>query len=185
MTPHGWLLIAIFVLLVGATIRPLGSYMAWVFSGQRTSNRFLGLFERAFFRLACVDPSTEQNWFNYALALLHFNLAGVILLFGILLFQGLLPLNPQGFGAVAPDLALNTAVSFVTNTSWQAYAGNRPSAILARRPASRSNLSFQPQPGWRWRSLWRAVSPAMASRPSEMPGSTSPAPPSTSCCLFV
>ena len=123
MTPHGWLLIAIFVLLVGATIRPLGSYMAWVFSGQRTSNQFLGLFERAFFRLACVDPSTEQNWFNYALALLHFNLAGVILLFGILLFQGLLPLNPQGFGAVAPDLALNTAVSFVTNTSWQAYAG--------------------------------------------------------------
>jgi K+-transporting ATPase ATPase A chain len=123
MIPHGWLLIAIFVLLVGATIRPLGGYMAWVFSGRCTSNRFLGLFERAFLRLACVDPSSEQNWFNYAIALLLFNLAGMIFLFGILLLQGSLPLNPQGFGALAPDLAFNTAVSFVTNTSWQAYAG--------------------------------------------------------------
>src|ERR1019366_2487905 len=118
MTLHGWLLIAVFVLLVGVIIRPLGGYMAWVFSGQCTSNRFLGLFERAFFRLACVDPVSEQNWLNYAVDLLIFNLAGMILLFAILILQGSLPLNPQGFGAVAPDLALNTAVSFVTNTSW-------------------------------------------------------------------
>ena len=132
MTPHGWLLIAVFVLLVGVTIRPLGGYMAWVFSGQCASNRFLGLFERAFFRLACVDPSSEQNWFNYAIALLLFNLAGMILLFGILLLQGSLPLNPQGFGPVAPDLALNTAVSFVTNTSWQAYAGETTLSDLSQ-----------------------------------------------------
>ena len=123
MTPHGWLLIAVFVLLLGATIRPLGGYMAWVFTGQCASNRFLGLFERAFFRLAGIDPSSEQNWFGFTQVLLLFNLAGAILLFGILLLQGSMPLNPQGFGAVAPDLALNTAVSFVTNTSWQAYAG--------------------------------------------------------------
>ena len=81
MTLHGWLLIAVFVLAVGVTIRPLGGYMAWIFTGQRTLNRFLGLFERAFFRLACVDPSSEQNWLNYAVALLLFNLAGMILLF--------------------------------------------------------------------------------------------------------
>jgi potassium-transporting ATPase potassium-binding subunit len=123
MTPHGWLLIAVFVLLVGVSIRPLGGYMAWVFSGECASNRFLGIFERAFFRMAFIDPSSEQNWFAYTKALLLFNLAGVILLFGILLLQGSLPLNPQSFGAVAPDLALNTAVSFVTNTSWQGYAG--------------------------------------------------------------
>ena len=123
MTPHGWLLIAVFVLLVGVTIRPLGGYMAWVFSGQCASHRFLGLFERAFFRMAFIDPSREQNWFGYTQALLLFNLAGVIVLFGILLLQRSLPYNPQGFGAVAPDLAFNTAVSFVTNTSWQAYAG--------------------------------------------------------------
>jgi potassium-transporting ATPase potassium-binding subunit len=123
MTPHGWLLIAVFVLLVAVTVRPLGGYMAWVFSGQCPSNRCLGLFERAFFRMAFIDPSSEQNWFGYTQAILVFNLAGLILLFGILLLQGSMPLNPQGFGAVAPDLALNTAVSFVTNTSWQAYAG--------------------------------------------------------------
>ncbi len=93
MTPHGWLLIAVFVLLVGVTIRPLGGYMAWVFSGQCASHRFLGLFERAFFRMAFIDPSREQNWFGYTQALLLFNLAGVIVLFGILLLQGSLPLQ--------------------------------------------------------------------------------------------
>jgi K+-transporting ATPase ATPase A chain len=105
MTLHGGPLIAVFVLLAGVAVRPLGGYMAWVFTGQCALNRFLGLFERAFFRLAWVDPSSEQNWFGYASALLLFNVAGVILLFSILLLQGSLPLNPQGFGAVPPDLA--------------------------------------------------------------------------------
>jgi K+-transporting ATPase A subunit len=123
MTLHGWLLIAVFVLLVAVTVRPLVGYMAWVFSGQCASNRFLGLFERAFFRMAFIDPSNEHNWVGYTQAILVFNLAGLILLFCVLLLQGSLPLNPQGFGAVAPDLAFNTAVSFVTNTSWQSYAG--------------------------------------------------------------
>jgi K+-transporting ATPase ATPase A chain len=63
LTLHGWLLIAAFVLLVGVTIRPLGGYMAWVFSGQCALNRFLGLFERTFLRVASVDPC-EQNWFG-------------------------------------------------------------------------------------------------------------------------
>ena len=132
MTPHGWLLIAVFVLAVGVTIRPLGGYMAWVFSGQCTSNRFLGLFERVFFRVACVDPSSEQNWLNYAVALLIFNLAGMILLFAILILQGAMPFNPQHLGPMAPDLALNTAVSFVTNTSWQAYAGETTLSDLSQ-----------------------------------------------------
>jgi potassium-transporting ATPase potassium-binding subunit len=123
MTLLGSLLIAVFVLLVLVTVRPLGGYMAWVFSGQCASNRLLGLFERAFFRMTFIDPSAEQNWRGYAGAVLIFNLAGLILLFGILLLQGYLPLNPQGFGALTPDLAFNTAVSFVTNTSWQSYAG--------------------------------------------------------------
>jgi potassium-transporting ATPase potassium-binding subunit len=93
--------------------------------------------------------SCEQNWLNYAVALLIFNLAGMILLFAILTLQAAMPLNPQHLGPMAPDLAFNTAVSFVTNTSWQAYAGERPSAILARWRASRPNPSFRPQPGWR------------------------------------
>ena len=123
MTLNGWLLIVVFVLAVGVTIRPLGGYMAWIFTGQHASVRFLRFFERVFFRLACVDPSSEQNWLNYAVALLIFNLAGMIFLFAILILQGAMPLNPQHLGPMAPDLALNTAVSFVTNTSWQAYAG--------------------------------------------------------------
>jgi potassium-transporting ATPase potassium-binding subunit len=73
--------------------------------------------------MAFVDPSKEHHWGGYTGAILVFNLTGLILLLAILLLQGWLPLNPQGFGAVAPDLAFNTAVSFVTNTSWQAYAG--------------------------------------------------------------
>ncbi|MDR3462295.1 MAG: potassium-transporting ATPase subunit KdpA [Beijerinckiaceae bacterium] len=123
MTPRGWLLIALFALFVLATIRPLGGYMAFVFSGKCASIRGLGWLERSLFRLAGIDPSAEQDWLGYAAALLVFNLAGLVLLFAILLLQGWLPLNPQKFGAMAPDLALNTAVSFVTNTSWQAYAG--------------------------------------------------------------
>jgi potassium-transporting ATPase potassium-binding subunit len=125
MTIHGWLLIAVFVLLVGVSVRPLGGYMAWVFSDQCASNRFLGVLERAFFRIAFIDPSHEHDWIGYTQAILIFNLASLILLFGILLLQGSLPLNPQGFGAVAPDLAFNTAASFVTNTSWQSYAGEK------------------------------------------------------------
>jgi K+-transporting ATPase ATPase A chain len=123
MTPHGWLLIAVFTLLLLVTIRPLGGYMTFVFAGECASIWGLGRFERSLFRLAGIDPSTEQDWIGYAVAILIFNLAGLVLLFAILLLQGWLPLNPQKFGAMAPDLALNTAVSFVTNTSWQAYSG--------------------------------------------------------------
>src|ERR1700745_1186411 len=104
MTLSGWLLITVFVLLVTATVRPLGGYMTWVFSGQCASNRLLGPFERAFFRMTFVDPSKEHNWGGYTGAILIFNLTGLILLYAILLLQGLLPFNPQGFGTVAPDL---------------------------------------------------------------------------------
>jgi K+-transporting ATPase ATPase A chain len=132
MTPHGWLLIAVFVLAVGVTIRPLGvgGYMAWIFTGQHASIRFLRFFERSFFRLACVDPSSEQNWLNYAAALIIFNVAGMILLFAILILQEAMPLNPQHLGPMAADLAMNTAV--ITNTSWQAYAGETTLSDLSQ-----------------------------------------------------
>jgi potassium-transporting ATPase potassium-binding subunit len=132
MTLHGFLLIAVFLFLIALTVRPLGGYMAWVFTGQHTSIRFLEVFERIFFRVTCVDPSKEQNWLNYAVALLIFNLTGMVLLFAILILQGAMPLNPQHLGPMAPDLALNTAVSFVTNTSWQAYAGETTLSDLSQ-----------------------------------------------------
>jgi K+-transporting ATPase ATPase A chain len=107
--------------------------MARVFAGERT---WLGVVlspvERVIYRLSGVDPSAEQHWRAYAAALLLFNLAGMLLLYGLQRLQGFLPLNPQGFGPVAPDLAFNTAASFTTNTDWQAYAGESTMSYLTQ-----------------------------------------------------
>jgi K+-transporting ATPase ATPase A chain len=124
MTLNGWLQIAIVFLAVLATVKPLGIFMAQVFSGERSFlSPTLGPVERGFYRLAGVDPAREQGWLAYTLAMLAFSAAGFASLYALLRLQGALPFNPQGFGAVAPDLAFNTAVSFLTNTNWQAYAG--------------------------------------------------------------
>lgn len=124
MTAIGWLQIAILFALVIVCVKPLGAYMARVFQGEQT---FLAValspLERSFYRLAGVDPAKEQGWFAYTLAMIAFNAAGFLLLYLILRLQGFLPLNPQGFSAISPDLAFNTAISFVTNTNWQAYGG--------------------------------------------------------------
>jgi potassium-transporting ATPase potassium-binding subunit len=124
MTWQGWLQIALFAALVVAAIRPLGGYMARVFDGPRLPlQRLLRPFEAGLYRLGGIDPAREQHWSNYAVGLLAFHLAGIAVLYGMQRLQTVLPLNPQHFGAVPPDLALNTAVSFATNTSWQSYAG--------------------------------------------------------------
>ena len=99
---------------------PLGAFMARVYAGKRTFlSPVLGPVERGFYALAGVNPEREQSWRGYALAMLLFNAAGFALLYAILRLQGLLPFNPQGFDGLSPDLAFNTAVSFVTNTNWQ------------------------------------------------------------------
>jgi len=123
MTAQGWLLIIIFAVVTGLLVKPLGGYMAAVFTRPRAPLRPLGPLERGLYHLAGVDPAVEQGWLAYAMALLAFHLAGIILLYALQRLQGILPLNPGGFDAVSPDLALNTAVSFVTNTSWQSYGG--------------------------------------------------------------
>lgn len=124
MTANGWLQIALIFAVVILTAIPIGHFMARVYAGERTFlSPILGPVERGLYRLAGVDPSREQGWVGYTLAMLAFNAAGFALLFAILRLQGLLPLNPQGFAGVSADLAFNTAVSFVTNTNWQAYAG--------------------------------------------------------------
>lgn len=103
---------------------PLGLYMARVYSGERTFlDRLLGPLERLIYRLTGVEAEKEMNWREYAVAVLVFNFLGMALLFLLQLAQGFLPLNPQNFGAVKWDLALNTAASFMTNTNWQAYGG--------------------------------------------------------------
>jgi K+-transporting ATPase ATPase A chain len=92
-----------------------------VFAGERTfAHPPVGPLERLFYRLSGVDPDREQSWLVYALCFLGFHARGFLVLYGLLRLQRVLPLNPQHPGGVAPDLAFNTAVSFVTNTSWQA-----------------------------------------------------------------
>ena len=133
MTSIGWLQIALFTVVVAITVRPLGGYMMRVFTGQETAlGRFLVPVERGIYRLAGIDPTAEQEWYMYALALLAFNAIGVVALYALLRLQGLLPLNPQHFAAVDPALALNTAVSFASNTSWQSYGGETTLSYLSQ-----------------------------------------------------
>ncbi|MDP3896493.1 MAG: potassium-transporting ATPase subunit KdpA, partial [Mesorhizobium sp.] len=120
MSTIGWLQIGLLFLAVFALIKPLGLYMATVFSGGRTwLDPVLGPVERGLYAVAGVDARKEQGWLAYALALLTFSAAGFVALYALLRLQAFLPLNPQGFANLAPDLAFNTAVSFVTNTNWQ------------------------------------------------------------------
>lgn len=133
MTITGWLQIALVLGAVLAAAWPLGLYMARVFSGQRTAlTPALSPVERTFYAAANIDPKKEQTWLGYTLAMLAINGLGFLMLYGLMRFQHLLPLNPQGFAAVPPDLAFNTAVSFVTNTNWQSYGGETTMSHLVQ-----------------------------------------------------
>jgi K+-transporting ATPase ATPase A chain len=116
--------IGLFSAIVTIVSVPLGLYMAKVFSAERTFlDPALNPIERAIYRFCGVHPGVEQSWIEYAVSMLLFSFVGMLLLYAMERMQDFLPLNPQGFGAVAPDLAFNTAASFTTNTNWQAYAG--------------------------------------------------------------
>jgi K+-transporting ATPase ATPase A chain len=124
MTLNGVAQIAIFCVIVVALTRPLGLFMTRVFNGERTFlTPVLRPLERGLYALAGVKETDEQDWLIYGAAMLIFNLVCAALLYAMLRLQNVLPLNPQGQSALAPDLALNTAVSFVTNTNWQFYSG--------------------------------------------------------------
>ena len=112
---------------------PLGAYMARVYSGETFwATRALGPVERLFYRLAGIHPDDEMDWKRYAIALLIFNLLGMVFLYGLLLWQHGLPLNPEHFPGVTHALAFNTAASFVTNTNWQAYGGESTMSYLSQ-----------------------------------------------------
>src|SRR6478752_1148788 len=124
MTVNGWLQIGFFLLAILAVTPPLGRYMARVFSRERTwLDPVLRPVERLIYRSTGVDESREMRWTEYAVAMLMFSVVSLLVLYVMQRAQAWLPWNPQGFGAVAPDLAFNTAVSFTTNTNWQAYSG--------------------------------------------------------------
>jgi len=133
MTALGWLQIALYFGLILALTKPLGNYMFRVFEGApHTQFRWLGPIERVLHRLCGVDPAARHSVMQYGTALLIFSAVGQLLAYLILRAQAVLPLNPQGMGAIAPDLAFNTAASFTTNTNWQAYGGESTMSYAAQ-----------------------------------------------------
>lgn len=133
MTLAGWAQILVFCAIIIALVKPLGAYMTWVFEGERTFlSPILNPVERVFYAASGINPKTEQRWTSYAASMLAFNFAGFLLLYLILRIQGALPFNPQGMTAMPPDLALNTAISFVTNTNWQNYGGESTLGYFAQ-----------------------------------------------------
>lgn len=128
-----WLTLTVFILLLFVTFPLLGRYMASIFQDNSSSSYpLLGWLEKTLYRLCQVNPEQEMNWKDYVKAMLYFNLFGFIFLFLLQLLQGWLPLNPQSFSGVEPALAFNTAISFVTNTNWQAYGGENTLSYLTQ-----------------------------------------------------
>jgi len=133
MTANGVLQILIYLAVLLLLTKPLGVFMARVYNGERTfMDRILGPMERLIYRLAGVDPAQEMNWKVYTVAMLIFNLFGLLVVYALQRFQYLLPLNPQGMAAVTPDSSFNTAVSFATNTNWQGYGGETTMSYLTQ-----------------------------------------------------
>ncbi|HEX3370430.1 MAG TPA: potassium-transporting ATPase subunit KdpA [Candidatus Cybelea sp.] len=133
MTGIGWLQAIVFFLIVLAVTKPLGSYMARVFSGERTwLSGFLRPLERMIYRACGIREDAEMTWYAYALSMLVFSVLGFAYLYLLLRTQKWLPFNPQHVDNMAPDLAWNTAVSFTTNTNWQFYSGEQAMSYLSQ-----------------------------------------------------
>jgi potassium-transporting ATPase potassium-binding subunit len=133
MTANGVLQLVVYVVVLLALAKPLGAYMARVYEGRRLAlDRVLGWLERFVYRAGGIRPTEEMGWKTYAVAMLAFNLAGLLAVYLIQRAQGILPLNPQGMAAVSPDSSFNTAVSFATNTNWQGYGGESTMSYLTQ-----------------------------------------------------
>ncbi len=133
ISAHEILQIALYLVLLTALTPALGRYMVTVFSGKRTIlSPAIAPLERFIYRLCGISHQKEMNWKQYAGALLTFNLAGFLVLFCMQLFQHYLPLNPEKLPGVSWHLAFNTAVSFITNTNWQSYAGETTLSYLVQ-----------------------------------------------------
>jgi K+-transporting ATPase ATPase A chain len=135
MTPVGWIQVLVFAAVVLAVTRPLGAYLFRVYEGPQPLPRLLGPVERGLYRLSGVDARREQTWVEYAFSLLAFSALSLLVTYALLRLQHRLPLNPQKFPAVPADLAFNTAVSFTTNTNWQAYGGESTMSYLSQMAA--------------------------------------------------
>ncbi len=133
MTLNGYLQIGFYLVVLIAPVKPLGSYMARVYEDKSFGlDRVLGPFERLIYRLCGVRSDEEMNWKTYALAMLLFNFAGLVVVYALQRWQHWLPLNPQDFAAVTPDSSFNTAISFASNTNWQGYGGETTMSYLTQ-----------------------------------------------------
>ena len=133
MTANGWLQILVFFALVLVCAKPLGTYMARVFERERTFvDPILRPIERLIYRLTGIDETHEMRWTEYGIVMLLFSLVTMLVTYAIERLQHFLPLNPQHLAAVTPDLALNTAASFTTNTNWQAYVPEATMSYLTQ-----------------------------------------------------
>ena len=133
MTLSSYFQIGIYFVVLILLVKPLGLYMAHVYQGESTLlDRPLRPLERLCYRLIGVNPQDEMDWKTYAIALLVFSAVSVVVVYLLQRVQGLLPLNPQKFGAATPDLSFNTAISFATNTNWQSYGGETTLSYLTQ-----------------------------------------------------
>jgi K+-transporting ATPase ATPase A chain len=133
MTSLGIYQVLLYLIITLALVKPLGWYMAQVYQGNPCGlDRILSPIERLIYRICSIDAGQEMKWKSYLAAMLVFNLFGMLTVYLLQRFQGILPFNPQGFTPVPPDLAFNTAASFVTNTNWQAYAGESTMSYLTQ-----------------------------------------------------
>jgi potassium-transporting ATPase potassium-binding subunit len=133
MSANGWLQFAIYSVILLATVRPVGIYLARVLEGERTwLDPVFRPVERFLYRLCGVNAEKEMNWREYTYALLGFSAATLVFTYVIERLQQYLPWNPQNFAAVGPDLAWNTAASFTTNTNWQFYSGESTMSYLTQ-----------------------------------------------------
>jgi len=133
MTVYGWIYYIVFFIILVLLVKPLGNYMAKIFQGEATIlTRWATPLENAFYRMVKIDPFDEMDWKNYTKSMLCLNFVGIIFLYLLIRFQGWMPFNPQSLPAVSPYLAINTSVSFVTNTNWQNYGGETTLSYLTQ-----------------------------------------------------
>src|SRR5271165_3039261 len=133
MTVIGWIQIILYCAIIVALVKPLGWYMTRVFNGERTFlSPILRPVEAGLYAMAGVDEKREQHWLTYTVAMLLFHVGGFLILYAVLRLQAILPFNPAGQSAVPEDLSFNTAISFITNTNWQNYAGESTMSYLSQ-----------------------------------------------------
>ena len=133
MTANGYTQLAFYLAVLLLLVKPLGAYMARIYEGEpAVLNRIGAPLESLIYRLCGTDPAREMHWIQYALAMMWFNLLGLLAVYALQRFQAVLPLNPESMAAVSPDSSFNTAVSFATNTNWQGYGGESTMSYLTQ-----------------------------------------------------